>query len=91
MSPAAGLPDAVTSTLMSTEAFQSGIYRRIVYYYRQEVGPTMQRDELKTLIVVASIIALPLGFASRAVLPANYQGKPFEDSVYKGGAQVIPG
>jgi len=29
--------------------------------------------------------------ATQAAVPADYKGKPFEDSVYKGGAQAIPG
>jgi hypothetical protein len=29
--------------------------------------------------------------ATKSSVPADYKGKPFDDSVYKGGAQAIPG
>lgn len=46
---------------------------------------------MKTLMIILCVISLPFSFGSRAALPSDYQEKPFEDSVYKAGAQVIPG
>ena len=42
-------------------------------------------------MAVSSILGLSLGFSSYSALPPDYEGKPFADSVYKAGAQVIPG
>jgi hypothetical protein len=39
---------------------------------------------------LGSIVFL-LGLAGSAAVPPEYRGKPFEDSIYKGGAQPIPG
>jgi len=47
--------------------------------------------EMKALRLITIITGLALGLKSNAALPPDYQGKPFEDSVYKAGAQVIPG
>ena len=44
---------------------------------------------MKTLIVVIGIISV--SFADWAAMPTDYEGKPFEDSVYKAGPQIIPG
>jgi len=44
---------------------------------------------MKTFIVIIGIISFSL--ISQAVLPSDYKGKPFEDSVYKAGPQTIPG
>jgi hypothetical protein len=37
------------------------------------------------------IIGIGLGVRGEAAVPDDYKGKPFEDSVYHGGPQVIPG
>lgn len=37
------------------------------------------------------MIGLALALSSPAALPPDYQGKPFQDEVYKGGPQQIPG
>jgi hypothetical protein len=46
---------------------------------------------MRTLAAVMCAV----GLASRAGIvshvPSDYQGKPYEDAVYKSGAQVIPG
>jgi len=39
----------------------------------------------------AGVIQVVLIQVTWAQLPANYKGKPFQDSVYRSGAQVIPG
>lgn len=39
----------------------------------------------------AGVIQCVVIHVSWAQLPANYKGKPFQDSVYRLGAQVIPG
>lgn len=44
---------------------------------------------LKTIACLFACITVSL--AGRAVLPADYTGKPFEDSVYKSGPQTVPG
>ncbi len=47
---------------------------------------------LRFLVPAAfGLSALASRFTTQAALPPDYQGKPFEDSVYKGGPQVIPG
>jgi len=43
------------------------------------------------LTVVACLFTLPLAGENPSTLPADYQGRPFQDSVYKTGAQNIPG
>jgi hypothetical protein len=40
---------------------------------------------------LATLAAMVLVLSANAALPVGYTGKPFEDSVYTGGAQVIPG
>ena len=46
-------------------------------------------------LAAAGTLAMATGLlgpgAARAAVPEDYKGKPFQDSVYKGGAQVIPG
>jgi hypothetical protein len=46
-------------------------------------------------VIVPAALALAAGLAdigeARAAVPADYKGKPFQDSIYKGGAQAIPG
>jgi outer membrane protein assembly factor BamB len=44
---------------------------------------------MKATIIVYFVLASIIG--ANAALPPDYKGKPFEDSVYKGGPQVIPG
>jgi len=44
---------------------------------------------MKNLIVAGSLLAGCL--VCRAGVPEDYKGKPYEDDVYKGGAQAIPG
>ena len=46
---------------------------------------------MKTLTLIIGITELIFTLGSNAAMPPDYQGKPFEDSVYKGGPQVIPG
>lgn len=46
---------------------------------------------MKTLASLLSMTGLALAMSSSAALPPDYKGKPFEDLVYKGGAQEIPG
>jgi hypothetical protein len=46
---------------------------------------------MKTPSSVIGLIVLSLAVNSLAALPPGYQGKPFQDEVYKGGPQVIPG
>jgi len=46
---------------------------------------------MKTLNLIIGITALTSTLAADAALPPDYKGKPFEDSVYKRGPQVIPG
>jgi len=41
--------------------------------------------------IVISILCAGAGAQSLAALPPDYTGKPFEDSAYHGGPQVIPG
>jgi hypothetical protein len=41
-----------------------------------------------SLVIVTAVQAL---FVADAALPPDYQGKPFQDSVYSAGAQTIPG
>jgi hypothetical protein len=36
------------------------------------------------------VVTVALSFASQAALLPDYKGKPFRDSVYHAGAQVIP-
>ncbi len=43
------------------------------------------------LTVVAGLFVLPLVGGDPATLPADYKGRPFQDSVYKAGPQSIPG
>jgi hypothetical protein len=43
------------------------------------------------LTVVASLFVLPLVQGGPSTVPADYQGKAFQDSVYKAGPQSIPG
>ena len=45
--------------------------------------------QLSTL--VASLFVLPLAQGDSSTVPADYKGKPFQDSVYKAGPQNIPG
>jgi hypothetical protein len=46
-------------------------------------------------VLIGAVAAFITGLTSFAVIhaatPADYKGKPFQDSVYKGGAQPIPG
>ena len=46
---------------------------------------------MKTLTLIIGITGLIFTLGCHAAMPPDYQGKPFEDSVYKGGPQVIPG
>jgi hypothetical protein len=46
---------------------------------------------MKASIVVIGVVGFTFGFQSPAALPPDYKGKPFEDAVYKGGVQAIPG
>jgi len=49
-------------------------------------------DERKgTLTIACGLIGIALSVSSRAAVPLDYTGKPFRDSVYTAGAQVIPG
>ncbi|MCX5646148.1 MAG: carbohydrate-binding protein [Phycisphaerae bacterium] len=43
------------------------------------------------LTVVVSLFALSLAQGDPSTVPGDYQGTPFQDSVYKAGAQSIPG
>lgn len=43
------------------------------------------------LTVVIGLFVLPLVGGDPATVPADYKGRPFQDSVYKAGAQSIPG
>jgi len=43
------------------------------------------------IFAVMVLSAMALVASSNAGLPTNYQGKPFQDSVYTAGAQQIPG
>ncbi len=38
-----------------------------------------------------TLLFLAFNYGGLAALPADYTGKPFDDSVYHGGAQTIPG
>ena len=40
---------------------------------------------------VLALFVLSFSLASRAALPPDYKGKPFEDSAHHAGAQAIPG
>jgi hypothetical protein len=42
-------------------------------------------------LIVASASLVVCVMAARAAVPEDYKGRPFEDSVYQGGAQAIPG
>ncbi|MGO8676853.1 MAG: carbohydrate-binding protein [Limisphaerales bacterium] len=46
---------------------------------------------MKTLNLIIVISCFAFTLAGNAAPPPGYKGKPFEDSVYKGGPQVIPG
>jgi hypothetical protein len=46
---------------------------------------------MRTSMLVIGMAALISTRGGNAAMPPDYQGKPFEDSVYKGGPQVIPG
>ncbi|MEI6195323.1 MAG: carbohydrate-binding domain-containing protein [Verrucomicrobiota bacterium] len=46
---------------------------------------------MNPLSLVLGITGLMFTLGSHAALPSDYQGKPFADSVYPGGPQVIPG
>lgn len=46
---------------------------------------------MKQLTVLIALTAWITTLGSHAALPPDYHGKPFEDAVYKGGPQVIPG
>jgi len=44
---------------------------------------------MKLPIIVVGILVMSMNI--NATVPEDYKGKPFEDSVYHGGAQMIPG
>jgi len=44
---------------------------------------------MKTLVLAVGLAVL--SFACNAALPPDYKGKPFQDEVYTGGAQSVPG
>jgi hypothetical protein len=46
---------------------------------------------MKTSASIMALFSLTLILNSHAALPPDYQGKPFQDEVYKSGPQVIPG
>ena len=46
---------------------------------------------MRLSMVMIGVLGVGLGVRSDAALPPDYTGKPFEDSVYHGGPQVIPG
>src|SRR5690242_5598020 len=46
---------------------------------------------MKNAAFISLGFMLLLTAGSRAALPADYQGKPFQDSVHKQGPMVIPG
>jgi hypothetical protein len=48
-------------------------------------------NPLKKTIAISGLTVVLSGMLGTAALPPDYKGKPFEDSVYKGGPQVIPG
>jgi hypothetical protein len=50
-----------------------------------------QIEKMKTCVAILVMVGLGSGPISQAALPPDYKGKPFEDTVYKTGAQVIPG
>ncbi len=52
-------------------------------------APSAKR--LRTHLGVLGLVLALSHLHTKAALPSGYQGKPFEDSVYKGGPQVIPG
>jgi hypothetical protein len=47
--------------------------------------------KMRLMILITSLLIILLSLESNAGIPPDYKGKPYEDSVYKGGAQVIPG
>ena len=46
---------------------------------------------MRTLVAVMCVVGLASGPGIVSHVPSDYRGKPYEDSVYKSGAQVIPG
>ena len=46
---------------------------------------------MKTFVAVTCVVGLASGPGMVSRVPPDHQGKPYEDSVYKSGAQVIPG
>lgn len=46
---------------------------------------------MKSLRTIMGISGMAFALNGNAALPPDYQGKPFEDAIYKGGPQVIPG
>ena len=47
--------------------------------------------KIRLMVLITSLLIILLSLESITFIPHNYDGKPYEDSVYKGGAQVIPG
>jgi hypothetical protein len=46
---------------------------------------------LRLVLALLSSAVLSLALHANAALPSDYQGKPFQDSAYKAGAQSVPG
>jgi len=46
---------------------------------------------MKRSMIAIGVIGMMFGPWGNALVPEGYQGKPFEDSVYHGGPQTIPG
>ena len=46
---------------------------------------------MRTLVAVMCVVGLASGPGIVSHVPSDYRGKPYEDSVYKSGAQIIPG
>jgi hypothetical protein len=46
---------------------------------------------MKSWNTIIGMVGLILALGAHAAVPPDYKGKPFEDSVYKGGPQAIPG
>lgn len=46
---------------------------------------------MKLSMTIIGIVGMMANMSNFAAVPEDYKGKPFEDSVYHGGAQVIPG
>src|SRR5271170_5586571 len=57
----------------------------------ESITQSREKSEMRRAIMMIGLAGIGLGVRSYAALPPDYTGKPFEDSVYHGGPQVIPG